>query len=135
MSNKKNDNHPPLYGGMTHPLDIHYWIVNKDGSIYDPHFKSYDFIINFNQTTKKQVHEEFPLDQQKKWWAFHWKTQIKPFMQKNYDGVLDDLARDPIVGHCYINAYAYKLQNRGTRIAMGRMGWERDDGSIHWEFG
>ena len=124
---------PSLYGGMTHIGDIHFWIVLSDKTtIRDIDFDSYNMIKKINKCKGKMKHEEFPSHIQKKLWKYHWKHSVKPYLTQITTSQCEE---NPQPFMCQLNSYCFMKENKGSRIAIGRMGWERKDKSIHWEYG
>ena len=131
-SNLKMVDNCRLFGTMTNMNDIHYWVVNKDGSVHDPHFPSYDIIKAMHGLEGEPQYQEFPKEIQRQIWKYHWKVHVKPFKHMSKQ----DIANNPLPGMCWLNAYCYKATNKGCRVAVGRMGWQRRNADgIHWEYG
>jgi hypothetical protein len=124
-----------LYGTMTNINDVHFWIVTPDGDIVDPDFPEYKLIKTFNGCFGDKLHEEFPVDVQKKLWKYFWKNYVKPAVASGGVDFLKRVADKPEPFHCPLNSYAYMKTHKGCRMAVGRMGWKKTSGGVHWEFG
>lgn len=130
-----------LYETMANRNDVHYWIVEKDGSIIDPHFDNYNLIKTINGCSGSNQHEEFPANIQAKIWKHHWLTIVKPNIKMNSHNFTQEefckmMVDKPVYGKCFLNAFSYMKTHKGARMAIGRMGWKQTGSSaIHWEYG
>jgi hypothetical protein len=132
-----NTNQPEnmLYGTMKHLNDIHFWVV-LDNEIVDPYFPIYDGIKSFQGLEGNPVYEEFPVEVQKKLWAYHWKKIVKPALKTNSVKEIKKIVEKPISSLCMLNAYCYRTYHKKGRIAVGRMGWKKKNSNeIFWEYG
>jgi hypothetical protein len=119
-------------------LDIHCWVECSDGSIYDPYFKEYDMVKRVHgvgKTTKVCYGAITDKAEKKRLWTVIWKRGIRPIVRDNPGrDVFAHFLSHPQFGHCFLNAYAYHLANKGTVFQIGKMGWEKKNG-VWWEYG
>jgi len=120
-------------------MDLHYWVVNKDGTIYDPHFVEYDMIKFVRQTTNTQKYQPFPDDIRDKLFKIHVLTHIQPALKEVLEsgGDLDDFTKNwkPQFGQCILNAFCYNATHEGSKLVVGKMGWKKSNGDVFWEYG
>ena len=117
--------------------DYHCWVERSDGTIYDTYFEQYDFIKSFNRIphNAKQCYE--PIQdaiERDNVWKELYETNILPNIKEYGDDIIDKFISSPRPGHCSINAYVYHIRNKHSKLMVGKMGWENDDG-IWWEIG
>ena len=115
--------------------DIHVWIEHN-GKIVDPEMPSYARVRDIRGLVDKQRYEENTTLREtimptvKK----HLKA-YKTLSKWSTEQVLRDFYNEPKNNMCHVNAYAYKCHHPDSRIVIGKMGWERPDGTVFWEFG
>ena len=130
---EQSDNHT-----MVGPMDVHCWVINPDGTLYDPEFKQYKTIQSKWGCTNHKVMQPFTSEKRNEVWHMLWKTSILPqFNASGKDATLEFFYQNPHYGYCYFNAYAYHLRTPGSKMIIGRMGWKKKGltNNIHWEFG
>ena len=130
---KKSDNHT-----MTNVMDLHCWVINADGTLYDPEFKEYKTIQSAWGCTDHKVLQQFTSEKRNELWDILWKQSILPnFKADGQADTLDFFYTNPQYGCAPLNAYAYHVRTPGSKMKIGRMGWKRTSSpdDIHWEFG
>ena len=129
----KSDNHT-----MTNAMDLHCWVINADGTLYDPEFKEYQTIQSTWECTDHKVLQPFTSGKRTECWHILWKQSILPNFKANGKKVtLDCFYNNPQYGCAPLNAYAYHVRTPGSKMKIGRMGWKRNGSpdDFHWEFG
>lgn len=114
--------------------DYHCWVKRKDGSIYDPYFPEYDMIKSIQNIKPNAKQHYLPIEDKQEFdsmWTWIFEHSIKPKLKQN---TLQEFRNEPKFSYCWLNAYAYHIVNDHSKIEIGKMGWEKDDG-IWWEFG
>ena len=121
-------------------MDLHAWVVCKDGSVWDPHFAWYDHCKEVwgCAPDAPTLREELTGDAKKQAWREIWKRFLRPALEDAHD--LAELFRQqvdhPVPGRCFLNAWAFLQLNRGTALMkIGKMGWAKKEGGVHWEYG
>ena len=114
--------------------DFHCWVVDKDDKlIFDPYFKSYDFVRKVHGcSNKKMFYEEWDKTSQQKMWSLQEKKMTKLGLI-----AIARFGNDAQDGYCSYNCQGFMSLNQGKdyRICIGKMGWMKEDKSVWWEFG
>ena len=108
----------PVGGGL---WALHYWVVAPGGRIIDPNFTEYEMIKQirgldqpvYKEYTKKKrevVHKVFMGTQYEAW-------KFEYLLEKKKD----------LHGNCMYNALRVLEENPGYRLAIGSMGWRKED--------
>ena len=74
---EKSDNHT-----MVGAMDVHCWVINPDGTLYDPEFKQYKSIQSTWGCTPHKVIQPFTSEKRNEVWRMLWKTSIVRQFQK-----------------------------------------------------
>jgi hypothetical protein len=115
-------------------LDYHCWVVDKDGEVvFDPDFNQYKYKRTLRDLKNICHREEYPLERQQELWKFWRQVKVKEV----HPLIREALKATPCGGHCQMNTGNFLKANKGKgyRIAIGFMGWEKQDGSVFWEYG
>ena len=126
-------------------LDLHAWVETIDGDIIDEQrFATYCYVKRVHDLNDNVHYMELVGDEKKKLWKQIWKRIIKKKLNafKELVGMTEEEALDQFSGGgmdgmCFLNAWAYhKKHPKTTRYCIGKMGWEKKDGSgVWWEYG
>lgn len=115
-------------------IDGHFWIQHEDGTIEDPWFDWYNFVIDYNGLDQSKQHY-LPADEitQKLVIRLFDKSLPDPafkMVKKQFNG-------KPKKGHCYVNVRIALENNKGKgKIVFGSMGWAfKGQEKIHYEYG
>jgi hypothetical protein len=124
--------------------DYHTWIEDAQGNVvYDPYFKEYDFVRNFQDCWGRQRRREWDLVyQQQVWNGVRRRAKAEMTEIKRQGGTAQALwafRKQEKPFHCSTNCMCFmknpENKGKGYRIVVGSMGWEKADGSVHWEYG
>ena len=121
----------------TNMSDVHFWI-EEDNKIIDWDFSIYDSIKKINNCIGERQYEEFDK-----------KLSLEYFLyfNKNHNDTLKRLGFSkqdfytiysehfPMNMNCFKNCMYYKKHHPSAVIKIGKMGWRKRHGGIHWEFG
>jgi len=119
-------------------MDLHAWVVHRNGSIYDPYFSFYDHCKKVwgCEQNAPTLYDELNGDEKKQAWREIWKRFIRPLVQtSDVDELFREYVKKPVPGRCFLNAWAYHQLNPGTLYKIGKMGWPKKGGDVHWEYG
>ena len=121
-------------------MDLHAWVVNKDGSVYDPYFPWYDHCKELHGCAPDAptLYEEITGEEKKTAWREIWKRFIRPTLAlaESPKQLYEEYVAQPVPMRCFLNAWAYHQLNPGTTLLkIGKMGWPKREGGIHWEYG
>jgi hypothetical protein len=122
-------------------IDGHFWIV-RDDKIVDFEFKEYDFIKKINKCKGEKIYLPAPEMTQKI--AINIFEKVlniifkKDSIEKNRE-IFYLFSKKlgfnkPTFSRCFQNVIM-EIYLNGGEIVFGSMGWKREDGSIHYEYG
>ena len=112
-------------------MDIHCWIVEND-KIIDFNFPEHQMVKRIQGLVGDNIYEPAPIDEQKMWFKKMYEKSIV-FLA---DGILYQFYKNPQYNCCFINALAYKKNNKNCKIVIGKMGWrKKNSNDIFWEYG
>ena len=116
------------------PIDGHFWFVHEDGTIEDPWFGWYDYVIKVNGLDRNKQHY-LPADDITQQLATRFYEKALP--EPAYQIVKKHFKGKPQKGYCYVNVRLALEKNKGKgKIVFGSMGWTiKDTTKIHYEFG
>jgi len=119
-------------------IDGHFWI-ERDGKIIENEFPQYEWIRKHRKLLNKRRHCPASESVQRDARSHHWKA----LRHRTSCCTLEELfglciynleSNGPAYNNCFVNALAEKAKN-GGELVFGSMGWEREDGSVFWEYG
>ena len=112
-------------------IDGHFWIKKSDGTIIDPWFDQYNFVINLFQTTNERLYLPAP-DFVQILMRTRFERGVDKFL-KTHNWNMDRLLTTYKLqfGNCYMNC----LIGEPGELVFGSLGFKREDGSIHYEYG
>jgi hypothetical protein len=123
--------------GGTKVNDYHVWVEDEEGNIYDPEFQDHIVICKmWNANINKPIYR--PWGNQEYWFNYIYPKDFRKIMTKK-----EMKSVNKNVKHIYLmcpnnsikNYCKLKLMGKNPRVVIGSMGWERDNGTAHWEWG
>lgn len=122
---------------------FHAWIRKPDGSIHDPHFKEYDWMMKMpNCDANEKVYDEWSPTQQKEKLRNEMPSLID-VMKDNREinnstntEIAEFLIANPQYRACIFNAFCYKIIHPDCEIVIGNMGFrnKKTPSIIWWEY-
>ncbi len=111
-------------------IDGHFW-VERNGKIIDPYFTEYDMIKKYNKCVGENIYLPAPDEVQ--------QIMIEKYKSVEENRKITDKAflkmyKRYMSGNCYQNARLNILRS-GGKLIFGSMGWKKENGEIHYEFG
>jgi len=107
-------------------LDLHCWVEDNRGDvIYDPYFTVYDDIKKHWNCEGEPIRESMPD------WKLLTDEAIAIKLEKGIKGDWDN----PQPFECVMNSYSFCQAFEEYKFVVGRLGWKKQSGGIHWEFG
>lgn len=122
---------------------FHAWIRKPDGSIHDPHFVEYDYMMKMpNCDANEKVYEEWSPTQQKEKLRNEMPSLIdtmKINMEEHNETkkhIAEVLIANPQYRACIFNAFCYKIIHPDCEIVIGHMGFrnKKTPSIIWWEY-
>jgi hypothetical protein len=123
--------------GGTKDNDFHVWVEDEEGNIYDPVFEQHKSICKmWNANIELPVYR--PWSNQKYWFNDIYCQDFRKIMTKKDWKQCDKQLKHTFCGcpnNSIKNYCKLKLMGKKPRVVIGSMGWERGDGTAHWEWG
>jgi len=123
-------------GGKS-PTDFHVWVEDEEGNIYDPSFQEHKIYCRINNCEiDRPVYR--PWGNQEHWFNDIYRDDFRKTMTKKDYRECNKQIKYTFL-RCPTNSMKnyckLKLIGKNPRVIIGSMGWERKDGTAHWEWG
>lgn len=107
-------------------LDLHCWCEDDDGNvIFDPYFPEYELVKQINRCEGDPLRCEEP----------DWMIFINENRCEEKSQMMTWTWENPVFRQCIMNSYDYWVNHDNAKMVVGRFGWKKKSGGIHWEFG